>query len=135
MILGQHILIECHGDHAMLDSNSLEKLMVRAAKAANATVLYHYFHKFGGHGGVTGVLVLAESHISVHTWPESQYAAFDIFMCGDAKPLDAAKVIVDAYPQAEVCIRSVDRGHPLDVSSNVNQIFTNTVRHAEKISS
>lgn len=109
--------------------------MVRAAEAANATVLYRYFHKFGGHGGVTGVLVLAESHISVHTWPESHYAAFDVFMCGDAKPLTAAKIIVDAYPNAEVCIRSVDRGHPLDVSRNIDQIVTNTITPTEKTTS
>lgn len=135
MILGQHILIECHGEHALLDGDALEQLMVRAAKAAKATVLYRHFHQFGGHGGITGVLVLAESHITVHTWPESHYAAFDIFMCGDAEPLDAAKIIVDAYPNAEVCIRSVDRGHPLDVSRNIDQIITNVVTHTEKTNS
>ncbi len=133
MILGQHLLIECQGQHALLDSSELKELMVRAAEAANATVLYDYFHQFGGHGGITGVLVLAESHISVHTWPESSYAAFDIFMCGDAKPFDAASVLADAFPEAEVYIRSVDRGHPKDVSGNKEQLYPNTLNQTERM--
>ena len=96
----------------MLGSDELKALMTRAAKAGSATVLVEHFHEFGGHGGVTGVLVLAESHITVHTWPEYQYAAFDIFMCGDAEPMKAAQVIADQFPDADVCIKAVARGFP-----------------------
>lgn len=119
MIMGQHLLIECHGQYAMLDSDALNALMTRAAAAGDATVLNRYFHKFGGHGGITGVLVLAESHITVHTWPEVQYAAFDIFMCGDAQPMKAAKIIADQFPDADVCIRAVARGYPSDTVANL----------------
>ena len=110
MIMGQHLLIECHGQHAMLGSDSLEDLMTQAARAADATIIASHFHKFGGHGGVTGVLMLAESHITVHTWPEEHYAAFDVFMCGDAKPEKAARIIADRFPDAEVSIKAVNRG-------------------------
>ena len=70
--------------------------MVSAADAAGATVLQQVFHGFPDRGGVTGMLVLAESHISVHTWPELDYAAFDVFVCG---AVDAG-VAVDALEQA-----------------------------------
>ncbi len=124
MILGQHLLIECRGQHAHMGSKELKKLMVRAASAAGATVLYDYFHQFGEHGGVTGVLILAESHITVHTWPENSYAAFDIFMCGNAKPVDAATIIADEFPDADICIRSADRGHPSDIVTGFETMKT-----------
>lgn len=117
MIMGQHLLIECRGQHAALGSDELKALMTRAAKAGSATVLIEHFHEFGGHGGVTGVLMLAESHITVHTWPEYKYAAFDIFMCGDAQPMKAARVIADQFPDAEVCIKAAARGYPADKDS------------------
>lgn len=112
MILGQHLLIECHGQHASLDSKELATLLHEAALAGGATVLFQHFHKFGDLGGVTGVLILAESHITVHTWPEYAYAAFDIFMCGEARPRDAAAVIAARFPAAQVKIKTVDRASP-----------------------
>jgi len=112
MILGQHLLIECHGQHASLDSKALSALLHEAALAGGATVLFQHFHKFGDQGGVTGVLILAESHITVHTWPEYAYAAFDIFMCGEARPRDAAAVIAARFPTAQVEIKTVDRASP-----------------------
>ena len=98
----------------MLGSDDLKALMTDAAEAASATILFEHFHEFGGHGGVTGVLILAESHITVHTWPEYQYAAFDIFMCGDAQPMQAARVIADQFPNDKVCIKAAARGFPSD---------------------
>ena len=118
MIMGQHLLIECRGQHAALDSDELRALMTRAAKAGKATVLVDHFHEFGGHGGITGVLVLAESHITVHTWPEYQYAAFDIFMCGDAQPMKTARLIADRFPDDNVCIKAIDRGFPPDTDGS-----------------
>ncbi|MEZ0148956.1 MAG: adenosylmethionine decarboxylase [Candidatus Reddybacter sp.] len=112
MILGQHLLIECHGQHASLDSGELTALLCEAAAAGGATVLFQHFHKFGDQGGVTGVLILSESHITVHTWPEYDYAAFDIFMCGEARPKDAAAVISARFPAAEIEIKVVDRASP-----------------------
>ena len=110
MIMGQHLLIECKGEHATLNREALELLMSDAAKAAGATIIGSHFHTFGGHGGVTGVLMLAESHITVHTWPELEYAAFDIFMCGDAQPDKAAQVIASKFDSAEVSVQAIERG-------------------------
>ncbi|MBV1959115.1 MAG: adenosylmethionine decarboxylase [Pseudomonadales bacterium] len=117
MIMGQHLLIECHGQHATLVSDSLEDLMTRAALAADATIIASHFHEFGGHGGITGVLMLAESHITVHTWPEVSYAAFDIFMCGEAQPQKAAQIIADQFPNADVSVKAINRGYDLEKKS------------------
>ena len=82
--LGQHCLLDAHGIDGVWarDAKQIEALLRRAALAAEATILGSHFHTFGGEGGVTGVLLLAESHLSIHTWPEKSYAAIDIFMCG-----------------------------------------------------
>ncbi len=106
---GRHLLIECFGAHANLDAPTLETLLKDSARAGGATVLSCHLHGFGEGGGVTGVVLLAESHITVHTWPERGYAAFDVFMCGNCEAIRAAKVIEDAVPGAVVAIRTVDR--------------------------
>ncbi|MBQ0718975.1 MAG: adenosylmethionine decarboxylase [Gammaproteobacteria bacterium] len=118
MIIGQHLLIECRGRHADLDAEQLLLLMTDAALAGGATVLFQHFHKFGDQGGVTGVLILAESHITVHTWPEHHYAAFDVFMCGKARPEAAAQVIAARFPEADVFIKTVDRACPTSTPAN-----------------
>jgi S-adenosylmethionine decarboxylase proenzyme len=84
---GNHGLLDLYGcDEAILkDEGSLKTALVAAAQAAEATILTEHFHTFGGAGGVTGVLLLAESHISIHTWPEHRFAAIDTFICGGMK--------------------------------------------------
>ncbi len=90
---GKHYLLDLY-DCAHLDSvTQLERIMRAAVDAAGATLLHIHLHHFGPGCGVSGVAVLAESHISVHTWPERGFAAFDIFMCGLAKPEAAVQVI------------------------------------------
>lgn len=123
MSIGHHLIIECHGRHAHLSAGELETLLVTAAEAGGASVLQAHFHPFGGGKGVTGVVLLAESHITVHTWPEYDYAAFDVFMCGDCKPMQAAEIITTACPDAVVSVRNIDRGLPLnagDVATNLS---------------
>ena len=106
---GRHVLIECFGAQARYDATALETLLRRAAGAGGATVLSCHMHGFGSGGGVTGVALLAESHITVHTWPEAGYAAFDVFMCGGCDADRAAEVIAQAAPRARVSVRSVAR--------------------------
>lgn len=103
------MIIECFGAHARYDAATLEALLRRAAEAGGATVLSCHMHGFGRAGGVTGVALLAESHITVHTWPETNYAAFDVFMCGGCNAAAAAAVIAEAVPRARVELRSVVR--------------------------
>jgi len=111
---GQHVLIECFGEHADLGADELESLLRDSARAGGATVLSCHLHGFGAGRGVTGVALLAESHITVHTWPERGYAAFDVFMCGNCEAIRAARVIEQAAPGARVVIHTVDRPRPGD---------------------
>ena len=109
---GRHILIESFGDHARLDAPALKRLLRRAARAGGANVLSCHMHGFGDQGGVTGVALLAESHITVHTWPERSYAAFDIFMCGACNADRAADTIARAAPDARLSVRVLERPTP-----------------------
>ncbi|MEJ2415509.1 MAG: adenosylmethionine decarboxylase [Exilibacterium sp.] len=107
---GKHLIMECIGAQSGLGCEALERLLREAAKAAEARVLGAHFHPFGQGLGVTGVLILAESHMSVHTWPEYNYAAFDIFMCGDCQPEIAAERIAAYDSRARTSIRVLARG-------------------------
>ena len=69
------------------------------ARDAGATVLHGHFQSFGPGQGVSGVLVLAESHISIHTWPDRRFAAIDIFMCGNCDPLDTLPQIKKTFSE------------------------------------
>ena len=84
--------------------------MVEAVKAAGATLLHIHLHKFSPNGGVSGVAVLSESHISVHTWPEKGFAAFDVFMCGAAEPLRTIPVLEAAFKPTRVVVGEHRRG-------------------------
>lgn len=114
LTIGQHLLIECTGQQAHLGIDSLKSLLCSAAQMGGASILSCHFHPFGENMGVTGVLILAESHITVHTWPELDYAAFDIFMCGDCRPDLAAKVICDADRSAKISIKTHNRQQPTE---------------------
>ena len=97
--LGRHILAEIHGcDSKVLnDITGVEEIMVHAALSSGAEVREVAFHKFSPQG-VSGVVVISESHLAVHTWPEHGYAAVDVFTCGDSvNPWDACNYIVEKF--------------------------------------
>ena len=85
LILGHHTLIELHGcDAARLsDVAGIRALMLDAVREAGGTYVTDVFHHFSPHG-VSGVIVIAESHVTIHTWPEHSYAAADVFTCGES---------------------------------------------------
>ncbi|MCC7394193.1 MAG: adenosylmethionine decarboxylase [Sphingomonadaceae bacterium] len=88
---GRHLIADLDGCAAPLDDLALVEAALRAGvDAAGASLLKITLHHFGPGQGVTGVAILAESHISIHSWPEHQYAAIDIFLCGARHDLDAA---------------------------------------------
>jgi S-adenosylmethionine decarboxylase len=97
----------------MLDSiKEVREALLRAATRAKATVLGNSFHQFSPQG-VSGVVVIAESHLSIHTWPELGYAAVDVFTCGDhAMPHRAAEFLVEAFAPEHFDIRELPRGVP-----------------------
>ena len=109
---GIHLLADFHGvpDARLVSCEAIDALLRRGAEAAGATILHSHFHSFGPQQGVTGVLLLAESHISIHTWPEYGFAAADIFMCGDAAPQLALDVIERALAPGSRVIRTIARG-------------------------
>src|SRR4051794_14044612 len=87
----------------------MKELMCRAAEAGGATVIHQYFHQFNPEG-VTGFLLLAESHISVHTWFEEGFAAFDIFTCGPMNTDRVLEVIRDGLKPSHASVRRIVRG-------------------------
>lgn len=109
---GWHFLADFHGVAANLlsDSTALERILRTSAEAAQAHILFTHFHQFGEHAGITGVLLLAESHISLHTWPEYGFAALDIFMCGQAEPERALALLRQAFAPASERVQRVLRG-------------------------
>ena len=82
---GAHLIVDLYGAQRLDDIDHIDATLRRCVTAANATLLHIHLHHFQP-SGVSGVAVLAESHISIHTWPEAGYAALDVFMCGKASP-------------------------------------------------
>lgn len=93
LFAGAHVLADLWGAERLDDIEYMEEAMRNAVEACGATLLHIHLHHFGEGCGVSGVAVLAESHISVHTWPERGFAAFDIFMCGACEPELALPVL------------------------------------------
>jgi S-adenosylmethionine decarboxylase len=107
---GTHLLIELWGAKHLGDSARTEAALRDGAVAAGATILHCHLHHFGPNAGLSGVLVLAESHISIHTWPEREYAAIDVFMCGVCDPYKTIPAIKRAFEPASVQIVESRRG-------------------------
>lgn len=82
--LGKQILVEYYecDESKINDLSYVENSLIQATKASKASIISHTFHKFSPYG-ISGVVVIAESHVAIHTWPEYNYAAVDIFTCGD----------------------------------------------------
>ncbi len=109
---GTHLIIEVIGARGLDDERRIEGAFRDCVDACGATLLHIHTHKFSPQG-VSGVAVLAESHISVHTWPEVGYAAFDVFMCGCAEPWKAVEVLRRAFDASEVRVQELLRGEGL----------------------
>lgn len=107
---GVHLIIDLFGASNLDSLEHMEEALREAVNAAGATLLHIHLHHFTPNGGISGVAVLAESHISVHTWPERQFAAFDVFMCGDARPADAVPVLEQFFSPSRVDVKEYIRG-------------------------
>lgn len=110
--LGRHILAEIYGcDSNILDDCELiEDMMVKSALEAGAEIREVAFHKFSPQG-VSGVVVISESHITIHTWPELGYAAVDVFTCGDnVNPWDACNYLAKMLRAKNMTATEVKRG-------------------------
>lgn len=108
---GYHLIADFWDAENLDKVEFVEKSLRAASIAGKATILDTYFHHFTPNNGVSGVITLAESHISVHTWPECNFAAFDIFMCGDnASPHAAIEVLKTAFCPKRVELKEIKRG-------------------------
>lgn len=107
---GVHLIIDLYGASRLNDLGFIEATMRDCVDASGATLLHIHLHPFEPNG-VSGVAVLAESHISVHTWPDDGYAAFDVFMCGDTKPEVCAQILEKAFNPARISVQELLRGN------------------------
>ena len=112
---GKHVLIDLYGAYRLDDLEWMGKAFDEAIHVTGATELHRHLHHFGPNQGVSGVAVLAESHLSVHTWPEVGYASFDVYMCGDAKPALAAQVFEAFFKPSRQHVKTIQRGIMSDV--------------------
>lgn len=107
---GTHLILDLWGARELDNLGLMESAMREAVDTCGATLLHIHLHHFTPGDGISGVAVLAESHISVHTWPERDFAAFDIFMCGDAKPELAIPVLKRVFKPERINIAEQLRG-------------------------
>ena len=107
---GTHLLIDLWGATNLGDPELIDRALREGAEVAGATILHSHFHHFSPNGGVSGVVVLAESHISIHTWPERDFAAVDIFMCGACDPYKAIPLLKEAFKPNFINLNEQRRG-------------------------
>ncbi len=107
---GTHLILDLWEAERLDDAPFMERVLRRCVEACGATLLHIHLHRFTPNGGLSGVAVLAESHISVHTWPERGFAAFDIFMCGAAQPHRAIPLLRDAFRPKRMSVGEQLRG-------------------------
>lgn len=107
---GTHLIIDLVGASRLDELAHVEETLREAVEVSGATLLHIHLHHFTPNGGVSGVAVLAESHISIHTWPERGYAALDVFMCGDAEPHKAITVLRRAFRPDSIQLNDLKRG-------------------------
>ena len=121
----KHLLLELYRceREKLNDECFLRCILNRASKLANATVLNLISNKFEPHG-VTAIALLAESHISIHTWPESNYSAVDIFTCGqNMKPELASQDLIESLMAKEHSLRVIERNPPAAVLKEIRSVI------------
>ena len=107
---GAHLIIDLFGAERLDDIDFISETLRNCVEVAGATLLHIHLHPFEPNGGVSGVAVLAESHISIHSWPERSYAALDVFMCGDARPERCVEVLRSAFRPERIAVQELLRG-------------------------
>jgi S-adenosylmethionine decarboxylase len=114
--LGRHVIADFWGGKSIGDPKYLEAALKNAAIAAGANILNTHVHHFGEGQGVTAVIALSESHITIHTWPEHGYSAIDVFMCGAADPHVAISSLRTSIGPSESKVIEHPRGQFTSIS-------------------
>ena len=107
---GIHLLIELWQGCHFTDEKRIRSILIKMIDACGATMLNINLHAFSPNGGITGVAILKESHISIHTWPEYEYAAIDIFVCGTNNPRLVLPVVEAEFQPGKIEVREIKRG-------------------------
>ncbi len=107
---GTHLILDVYGAERLDELEHVETALRKAVDAAGATLLHIHLHHFTPNGGISGVAVLAESHISIHTWPECGYAALDVFMCGETNPHATIEILREAFSPERIAVEEHLRG-------------------------
>tara|TARA_B100000575_G_C22851175_1_gene498041 strand:+ start:273 stop:731 length:459 start_codon:yes stop_codon:yes gene_type:complete len=107
---GAHLIIDMWDVINLSNTEVIENTLKKIAEACDAQILHIYLHCFDENQGITGVTVLAESHINIHTWPEVRFAALDIFMCGKTNPVAAIPILESAFKPKLMEVQTVTRG-------------------------
>jgi S-adenosylmethionine decarboxylase len=108
--LGHHLIIDLIKPKFTADAKHVDCVLRNAVRAVGARLLALEVHGFGAGAGVTGVAVLAESHLSFHSWPERDYAALDMFVCGGLDPSACLPVLQTGFDPDEMRTRLIVRG-------------------------
>ena len=107
---GVHLLVELWNAQNLASLPKVRKILTACVKECNATLLKIDLHKFSPYGGISGVAIIQESHISIHSWPEYKYAAIDIFVCRDINPYKAIPVLKREFKPKSIQVMEVKRG-------------------------
>jgi S-adenosylmethionine decarboxylase len=108
--MGRHLILDLWEANGLNNEKVIERALRDSVAAAGAMLLHIHLHRFEPNGGVSGVAVLAESHISIHSWPERRYAALDVFMCGGCDPEKAVPVLRRAFTPKFIVLSELRRG-------------------------
>jgi len=132
--LGKHIIAELfHCDEFILnDPVKIEEVMMAAAQLSKATIIKPFFHQFSPYG-ISGVIVIAESHYTIHTWPEYGYAAVDVFTCGDLDTQIGLEHIKQELRSEKCSIFQLQRGILPDNISNNDNLMLKEVENASYV--
>ena len=113
--IGRHLLVEMKGCSNLNDKETIREMLKNAVNACNATLIDVEVHEFNPYG-VSGIAIIGESHLSIHTWPEFGYAAIDIFTCGSrVNPYDSLPVFKETLKPREVSVVEIKRGLLSDI--------------------
>jgi len=129
--IGQHVLLDLYNCHEDLKNSAfVEEALLEAANKAGATVVSHHFHKFSP-CGVSGVVIIQESHLTIHTWPEHNFASVDIYTCGEEMNFESAvNYLKVKFASDKIVLKHFERGNHVisskpELPTSVNAFFTN----------
>lgn len=111
---GIHIIIDAWQASNLINTDFVEQVIKQAAEKTGAEIISSKFHSFGENEGCTGIILLSESHMSIHTWPEQDYAAIDVFTCGETNPRLSLDVVKEKFETDCLQIQELTRGLKFD---------------------